>query len=220
MPASRARNFLRILSAFSKRKALWARPWASTLCWATSMGRQCSNDGSLAAGFDPASRWMIVDGFALLVGPSPAGHGFEVDGLKGNETSVRCEPGLIAASAPFAVAAGETTIVRPAVLAPTGVLPVVKAPGARPGWGVMAGDPGAGPRVSLPDFAVSVLRRDDLLALDFLFFNLALEGSAGKVPRLAIKDNTQPAYLVARFNSPQNIAEQAFLETYTDPDPA
>ena len=31
------------------------------------------------------------------------------------------------------------------------------------------------------------------------------------------KDSTQPAFLVAQFNSPQNIAEQAYLEDYKDP---
>ena len=92
-------------------------------------------------------------------------------------------------------------------------LPFITAPGTAPGWGIVAGPGSAGQqRFSLPNFSVSVLRRDDLLALDFQFFNLALEGGGGKPPLLVRKDSTQPAFLVAQFNSPQNIAEQAYLE--------
>ena len=65
-------------------------------------------------------------------------------------------------------------------------------------------------------FSVSMLRRDDLLALDFLFFNLALEAGGGNPPQIVRKDPSQPSYLVARFNSPQNIAEQAYLEEFPD----
>ena len=64
-----------------------------------------------------------------------------------------------------------------------------------------------------------MLRRDDLLALDFQCFNLALEGGGGSPPQLVQKDSAQPAFLVAQFNSPQNIAEQAYLEACADTTP-
>ena len=71
-------------------------------------------------------------------------------------------------------------------------------------------------RISLPDFNVKVLRREDLLALEFHVFNLALEAGGGNPPQLVAKDPTQPSFLVAQFDSPQNIAEQAYLEAFTD----
>src|SRR5207253_5634816 len=73
------------------------------------------------------------------------------------------------------------------------------------------------PQLSLPTFAVSLLRRDDLLSLDFLFFNLALEAGGGGAPRLVVKDRSQGSYFVARFDAPQNIAEQAIFEPFKSP---
>ena len=170
------------------------------------------NETTLSARFDRTRQWLIADGFAMAVGDAPGTPGFEVDALNGAETSVRCEPGLLSAAAPLAVSSGATVATRPLPLASGQVLPIVKAAGATPGWGVIAGSVTGQPRLSLPDFAVAVLRREDLLSLDFLFFNLALEGGGGTVPQFKLKDTTQPAYLVARFDAPQNIAEQAFLE--------
>src|SRR5277367_4224039 len=43
-------------------------------------------------------------------------------------------------------------------------------------------------------FRVSVVRREDLLSLDFLFFNLAMEAGGGNPPQLVRKDLTQPSY--------------------------
>ncbi len=175
------------------------------------------DETTLTARFDRVPKWMAADGFALLVGGATSSSGFEANTLNGAETSVSCEPGLVAATAPLAIAGGETVATRPLALANGLVLPIVKAAGAAPGWGIIAANVKGQPRLSLPDFAVSVLRREDLLALDFLFFNLALEGGGGQAPRLAVMDTSQPAYIVARFNGPQNIAEQTFLESYTDP---
>jgi len=71
-------------------------------------------------------------------------------------------------------------------------------------------------RISLPDFSVSIVRREDLLSLDFLFSNLALVAGAGAPPQVVRKVPAQPSYLVAQFDAPQNIAEQAYLEAFTD----
>jgi hypothetical protein len=162
--------------------------------------------------------WLVVDGFALQVGDSPASPGFEYDALTASVTSLRCEPALIAAAAPLGAAPGASVAAIPLKLDVT--LPFVTAPGTAPGWGIVAGPEIAGQRrFSLPDFNVSVLRRDDLLALDFQCFNLALEGGGGNPPQLVCKDPTQPAFLVAQFNSPQNIAEQAYLEAFADTTP-
>ena len=182
----------------------------------TSTDHSQGDETAVSARFS-TPQWLVVEGFALLVGDSSASPSFEYQAIKQNVTSLRCEPALISAAAPLGAGSGASVAAEPFEL--IGVtLPFVPAPGSAPGWGIVAGPGGAGqPRFSLPDFNVSVLRRDDLLALDFQFFNLALEGGAGKPPQLVRKDATQPAFLVAQFNSPQNIAEQAYLEDYKDP---
>jgi hypothetical protein len=173
----------------------------------------------LSARFAPTPAWLVVDGFALLVGDSPASPGFDVETLKGTVTSLSCEPALITAAAPLHSAAGSRVATEPLELI-NAVLPFVTAPGAAPGWGIIAGPEVLGRRrFSLPDFSVSVLRREDLLALDFQFTNLALEAGGGTPPQLVLKDSTQPAFLAAQFDSPQNIAEQAYLESCPDTSP-
>jgi hypothetical protein len=173
------------------------------------------DETTLLSHFGPRPAWLSVDGFALLVGDVPGAPGFEVTTLQDNVTSLRCAPAFLSAAAPLA---GNLIATRP--LAVTGglMLPFVTAPGPGPGWGVIAGPAAPGqPQLSLPDFAVSLLRRDDLLSLDFLFFNLAIEAGGGGLPRLVVKDRNQSAYLVARFHAPQNIAEQAFFEPFSPP---
>jgi hypothetical protein len=166
----------------------------------------------LLARFAPLPLWLVVDGFALLVGDTVGPPSFEVITLKGAVTSFQCAPTLIAAAAPIASDPGSSLAAEPMEIFGA-TLPFVVTPGPTPGWGVIAGPEVSGHRrLSLPNFSVSVYRREDLLALDFLFFNLALEAGGGSPPQLVRKDSTQPSYLVARFDSPQNIAEQAYFE--------
>jgi hypothetical protein len=173
------------------------------------------DETSLVSRFGRKPAWVSLAGFALLVADSPGASGFEADTLKGAVTLVRCAPGFLAAAAPLP---GDVAATRPLPVAAGLMLPFVSSSGATPGWGVLAAPPVPGQaQVSLPDFAVSLLRRDDLLAIDFLFFNLALEGGGGTPPRLAVKNRSQGAYFVARFSAPQNIAEQAFFEPFTPP---
>ena len=58
-------------------------------------------------------RWLVVDGFALLVGDSPASPGFQYDALKASVTSLRCEPALIAAAAPLDAGSGPALPLNP-----------------------------------------------------------------------------------------------------------
>jgi hypothetical protein len=184
----------------------------------TSSDHSQGDETALSARFS-MPQWLVVDGFALLVGDSSASPGFLYSAVKGKVVSLRCEPALIRAAAPLGKASGTSVAADPLDLIGA-TLPFVKAPGTTPGWGIVAGPKSTShQRFSLPDFSVSVLRRDDLLALDFQFFNLALEGGGGKPPHLVRKDSTHPAFLVAQFNSPQNIAEQAYLETVKDTNP-
>jgi hypothetical protein len=158
--------------------------------------------------------WLVAEGLALQVGDAAGLPGFEAETLGRTVTSVRCQPALIAAAAPMT--GSHDLAVQPIALADT-LLPIVTSPGASPGWGIVVGPSVPGRRrISLPDFAISLLRRDDLLALDFLFFNLALEAGGGDLPQVVRKDPKQPSYLVVRFDSPQNVVEQAYLEAYAD----
>jgi hypothetical protein len=142
----------------------------------------------LISRFAPTPAWLVVDGFALLVGDPPGAAGLEVETLKGNITSLRCAPELIAAAAPLRSGLGGNLAAEPMEILGA-VLPFVTTPGPAPGWGVIAGPEVPGRRrLSLPDFSVSVVRREDLLALDFFFFNLALEAGGGSPPQLVRKN--------------------------------
>jgi len=182
----------------------------------TSVDHSLGDETVLISRFAPTPAWLVVDGFVLLVGDPAGPPGFEAITLKGNVTSLLCAPALIAAAAPMASGPSENLAAEPMELFGS-VLPFVVSPGPTPGWGIIAGPEVPGRRrISLPDFNVSVVRREDLLALNFAFFNLALEAGGGDPPQLVRKDSTQPSFLVAQFDSPQNIAEQAYLEFTPD----
>lgn len=189
---------------------------AYAVAFDTSSGHSEGDETVLSARFSKP-KWLVVDGFALLVGNSAGSPGFRYETSDNRVTLLQCAPALLAAAAPLTSVPGQRVATEPLELIDV-TLPFVTAPGVTPGWGVLAGSDVAGRRrFSLPDFSVSLLRSDDLLALDFHCFNLALEGGGGKPPLLVRKDSAQPAFLVAQFNSPQNIAEQAYLEAYNDP---
>lgn len=63
----------------------------------------------------------------------------------------------------------------------------------------------------MPDSSASVVRADDLLALDFEFYNLTLSTSHGSPPQLTRITSGQPAYIVVKL-PPQHLAEPAFTE--------
>src|SRR5206468_4504749 len=139
--------------------------------------------------------------------------------LKGVVASLRCAPALLRAAAPMSSGPDENLVSQPLPITGS-LLPFVVSPGPAPGWGIIVGPEVPGQRrMSLPDFSVSVVRREDLLALDFLSFNLALEAGGGNPPNLVRKDPSQPCYLVAQFASPKNIAEQAYFEFSRDTSP-
>ena len=165
----------------------------------------------LAARFSQNPVWFQVEGFAMQIAGTTAAAVFEVDATNNNVTTLNCAPTLIAAAAPLA--GGGDLAAKPLPLSGASLLHFVARPGTTPGWGVLAAPDISGrPKLSLPEFAVGVLRRDDLLALEFVFGNLALEGGSDIGTRLAQIDPSKDGLLTARFNAPQNIAEQAFAE--------
>jgi len=77
------------------------------------------------------------------------------------------------------------------------------------------------PRFTLvKSFSAWARRRDDLLSIRFDFYNLIVDASDPANPRLVRKVERTTAYIVAVF-WPQNVAEQAILETSSGnpPDP-
>jgi hypothetical protein len=169
----------------------------------------------LLSHFGQKPKWLSVQGFALQVGdvwgPAP----FEMEMTGGLVTALRCEPRFLQACAPLK---GDA-VARPLPLDGKR-LNFVAIPDTKPGWGVLAAPDVVGkPKLSLPDFAVSVLRRDDLLSLEFLFFNVALEAGQGTPPRLVKIDSGKDAFFATRFNAPQNIAERVFFEDADNTDP-
>jgi hypothetical protein len=175
------------------------------------------DDTFITARFAFRAQWLVLDGFAVAAGESSKGPAFEMATSGGKVTSVVCEPALLAVSAPLAAHLGESVAAKPLGPANQAFLPIMAAPGTPPGWGIVAGPVVAGkPRLSLPDFSVHMLRREDLLSLDFLLYNVALEGGGGTPPALVQKDPAQPAYFVVRFNAPQNFGEQAIFEASND----
>jgi hypothetical protein len=60
------------------------------------------------------------------------------------------------------------------------------------------------------NLVVSVLRTDDLLALQFEFVNLHLDTSSSQEARLVRTRAGQPVFITVHF-PPQHIAEQAFF---------
>jgi hypothetical protein len=173
-----------------------------------------SNETFLVAHFPQSPVWIRVEGFAFQAGDVPGGTAFEVDATGGAVTAISCAPALLAAAAPLP---GDLAA-RPLALSGSARLIFASQPGASPGWGVLASvDVAAQPKVSLPEFAVGLLRRDDLLSLEFVFENLAVEGGGGISPRLVRIDKNKDAFVKVRFNAPQNIGEQAFVETSLPP---
>ena len=152
----------------------------------TSSDGSQGDDVSLSAGFTSLTSVLSLEGFVLLVGG--AGN-FQADAANGEVTSVRCEPMLLGVAAPLRGRPDENVFASPLPVAAGTLLPIVAAPGATPGWGISTGpDVPSKPRLSLPDFSVSVVRREDLLSLEFTIYNLALEAGGGESPRLARKD--------------------------------
>jgi hypothetical protein len=146
------------------------------------------DDTFLTARFGFRAQWLVLDGFALAVGESQKGPAFEVDTSNGEVTSFLCEPALLTVSAPLAAHLGERVATKPLPPASQSFLPVVARPGTPPGWGTVAGPAVAGkPWLSLPDFSVHLLRREDLLSLDFCSTTWRSKGAEARRARWSKK---------------------------------
>lgn len=100
-----------------------------------------------------------------------------------------------------------------ATAATAGVTLVTTDVASRLGWAPSVAD-AAQLFAATPSLTASVLRRDDMLAIHFDFFNLMRDGKGDNLVR---QSAASPAYIVASLgygddHAPQNIAEQAFLE--------
>ena len=176
---------------------------------------------ALVAGFAEEPVWLHHQGVGLQLGATAETTRFELVCIDGRLESLHCSPAVLglAASLPdsvvehgpmakgshlsFHLGAAELARSQPApgkdAAPPLGQLRI----------GVKESDQ---PNISLslPFQFISVLRADDLLSLDFSFFNLSLEvQSSGPVLRRT--DPGQGALITVQF-PPQHILEQAFDE--------
>lgn len=177
---------------------------------------------ALVARFAEEPVWLHHQGVGLKLGATAETPRFELVCMDGRLESLHCSPAVLglAASLPdsvvehgpiakgshlsFNLGAAELRRSQPApekdAAPPPGQLRI----------GVKEADQ-PDTSLSLPLQSLSVLRADDLLSLDFSFFNLSLEvQSSGPVLRRT--DPNQGALITVRF-PPQHILEQAFEES-------
>lgn len=163
--------------------------------------------------------WLRAAGATMLVGPTATTPPLELAG-NGSKARVTLEPSVLG----FALPGLDGAIVAPAMYAademPT--LRIGDASGSRGARRASA----VGPLIVLPPIdinplpivlpmaPISITRPDDMLVLNFKFFNMKyVAGIPGKVARL----NAQyPSYIVVTF-PPQHILERAYRDTQTPP---
>ncbi len=169
---------------------------------------------ALIADYDGPS-WMHGDGCSVLVGDGPNAAPFEIVGRSGKTESMTVSPALLGFVAPLSGAVvepspmpeGETITFEPEQVKAQSQL--------RPQAGISQIN-----KVKLnPEFAhiglmapgrVRVIRPEDMLALEFQFFNMEFRtGPTG--PSMVRRVPAQAAYLVVHF-PPQHINEEAVFD--------
>ena len=180
------------------RKARFALTW-------DAQGEQ----SALVAELPKDPLWLHANGCALEVGSGAGGTAFEWAHVNGELNRLSCAPTLLRTAVPMrgavvglapAPAGSRLALVFDGNRAdtPTGTSYLSLQPPPRGPGGVGLNDP-----------KFSVLRPDDLLALDFQCTNLTLLGGAN--PQLVRTNPGSAAYITVIF-PPQNIAEQAFYD--------
>jgi len=168
------------------------------------------DNSALLAQFGKDPVWLHTSGCAFQLGDSASTPPFELLSRGGKAERLKCSPALWSVYAPLPGVMVEPSRV-PEGSHLTFVLNPVRS-AETPGAGQVL-IPGKLPAlVKVPlNFKLSVVRHEDLLALDFEFINFNLETGGGKPARLVRKEANKPAYLIVHFK-PQSIAEQAFWE--------
>ena len=154
-------------------------------------------------------QWLCIGGFAIQIADILEHPSFEVVSIYDSVTELHCQPLLTKVIPPLT----GNLVSEPIQLNDKKSLSFVSEVGGSPGWGILASSANSDkPYLSLPTFAVRILRPQDLLSLDFFFFNLALEAKEDEIPYLIRIDPTKDAFISVQFNSPQSIAEQVLPE--------
>ncbi len=168
------------------------------------------DETALVAEFHPTATWLRVDRCSLAVGHDGETNLFELIGHNG-KMRLTCAPALLSVMVPL-----EGAIVEPSHL-PAGTRLELVSGTARharhPSTARLRTHP------DKPDFfeftmanlVVSLLRPDDLLALQIELFNFSLQTANGQPATLVRTDPSAASYLVVHFPA-QHIAEQAFLD--------
>ncbi|WP_310876884.1 hypothetical protein [Priestia megaterium] len=172
--------------------------------------------------FSPEPLWYHLSGCSLLLGDGPDAS-FE---LVARDKRIECavvSPALLSFAAPL-----QDMVVEAIPTEPFKLLGIYPAGAERhPGFDKTEGlglpallvDPDLpSPILAMSDLSFSVLRPKDLLLLRFAFINLVFQTGGGKNAHLEPVSADKPAFLVVHF-SPQHIAEEAFQEGTTYPEP-
>jgi hypothetical protein len=158
--------------------------------------------------------WLNAEGCMLQLGDAAGDTAFELLHKDGRHEALKLAPTVLASIVPLAGVVTEPTPPRE----PTRVTLAQArqaAPAVAGNCAAVEGCGGGAPEVCLPNFCLSILRPEDLLALCFEFRNLRLRTGPFRKPTLEVCDRTAEAYVIVHF-PPQHIAEQAFLETLQD----
>jgi hypothetical protein len=170
------------------------------------------DESAFVADYDPEPSWLHTEGCSFEIGGGAEGRPFEVTQSRGKAAQINCAPGLRRIAAPLPGAIAEPGAVQEGTLLAfaldeTNTKVQTLAPGALKTVGTIQVP---ATLFTTPSFSVAVTRPDDLLALNFDFFNLNLTAGTGG-PSLVRVYPGQPAYMVVDF-SPQHIVEEAFAD--------
>ncbi|HZT97254.1 MAG TPA: hypothetical protein VFB34_10515 [Chloroflexota bacterium] len=164
-----------------------------------------SGAAALAAAFSSQPAWLSVEGCSVALGAGEATEPFLL--RAGRHPNIRCAPDILGTATGLADAVVEP---QPPRRATPLEFAWSKKRSRKAGVGSLALHP-KGPHHDLiiPNYVVSILRPDDLLALRLEYQGFDLVVGGGNPPVLV--RNASRAYVVAHF-APQNIAEQAFYD--------
>jgi len=166
------------------------------------------SSAAFVADTDAQPVWLHAPGCSFEIGGGPDAQPFEVTGGTGGSARVRCASALRRIAAPLSGAIAEPSVVREGTQLAFAIAPGDQKKVAKEVGVTVA--PLASGSLQAPSFSVTVVRPDDLLSLQFDFFNLNLStGSTGA--RLVRGATNQQAYIVVDF-WPQHIVEAAFNE--------
>ncbi|HZT97259.1 MAG TPA: hypothetical protein VFB34_10540 [Chloroflexota bacterium] len=163
----------------------------------------------LSAGYTTHPVWMHAEGCSFLLGHADHAGRFSLR-TDARGTRLHCAPALLGV-----VGGLPGTVVEPVTLSKPTVLEMVPGRAAarrKPGVARLTihhPSTGLKPEAAIPNYVVSILRPEDLMALSLEYVGFDLRTGGGAPPQLV---RTQKAAQVIAHFGPQSIGEQAFFQ--------